>query len=461
MTARILVVDDVGSNVKLLEARLLSEYYEVVPACNGAEAIEICLDGQIDIVLLDILMPGLDGFEVCRRLKADPRTAHIPVIMVTSLTDPEDKVRGLEAGAEDFLSKPVGDLELMARVKNFARLKMVTNELFQRSGSMADAEVEALLEKKLVGRFGDPEQIARILVVDEDELAAARLRHILNENYRVDVVHDPETALIRAIEMDYDTIIVSASFTYHDPLALCSQLRTIQHTRLIPIILVVWEDDGGLVVRALELGVNDYLMRPLEKTELFARLRTQIKRKCYNEFLRQSMNRAIASSVTDGLTGLYNRHYLDTHMPLLLSRASDRERPLSVIAADLDYFKHVNEQYGHDAGDHVLREFSDRLRRNIRNIDLISRYDGDTIVIVLPDADRQAACNVAERIRVMVAGAPFSCGENKQKRSLTVSIGIATLHSRDDGPQTLFARASDALAQAKESGRNRIAISAV
>ncbi len=102
MTARILVVDDVDSNVKLLEARLLSEYYEVVPAYSGAEAIEICLDGQIDIVLLDVLMPGLDGFEVCRRLKANPRTANIPVIMITCLTSPEDKVRGLEAGRKIF-----------------------------------------------------------------------------------------------------------------------------------------------------------------------------------------------------------------------------------------------------------------------------------------------------------------------------------------------------------------------
>ncbi len=148
MTARILVVDDVDSNVKLLEARLLSEYYEVVPAYSGAEAIEICLDGQIDIVLLDVLMPGLDGFEVCRRLKANPRTANIPVIMITCLTSPEDKVRGLEAGAEDFLSKPVNDLELLSRLKSLTRLKMMSDELFQRAGRIADAEVDASLRAR-------------------------------------------------------------------------------------------------------------------------------------------------------------------------------------------------------------------------------------------------------------------------------------------------------------------------
>ena len=118
MTARILVVDDVASNVKLLEARLLAEYYEVVSAYNGSDAFEICLGGQIDVVLLDVLMPGMDGFEVCRKLKDDPRTSNIPVVMVTSLDRPEDKIRGLEAGADDFLSKPVNDLHLMSRVKS-------------------------------------------------------------------------------------------------------------------------------------------------------------------------------------------------------------------------------------------------------------------------------------------------------------------------------------------------------
>ncbi|MRN65902.1 PleD family two-component system response regulator [Brucella sp. 10RB9213] len=460
MTARILVVDDVDSNVKLLEARLLSEYYEVVPAYSGAEAIEICLDGQIDIVLLDVLMPGLDGFEVCRRLKANPRTANIPVIMITCLTSPEDKVRGLEAGAEDFLSKPVNDLELLSRLKSLTRLKMMSDELFQRAGRIADAEVDALLARKMAGKDGNRDEVARILVVDEDELAAARLRHILDENYRVDVASDAETALIRAIETDYDTIIVSASFTYYDPLKLCTQLRTIQRTRLIPIILMVWEDEGALVVRALELGVNDYLMRPLEKIELFARLRTQIKRKCYNDILRQSMERTITQSVTDGLTGLHNRRYIDMHMPLLLTRAIERKQPLSIIMIDLDHFKQVNEQYGHGAGDHVLREFSARLRRNIRGMDLISRYGGEEFVVVLPDTDRQAAFNVAERVRGIVAEAPFVLDSGKRRASLTVSVGVAALRPAGDSLEALFTRATDALIQAKQNGRNRIVLSA-
>jgi len=460
MTARILVVDDVDSNVKLLEARLLSEYYEVVTAYNGPEAIEICLGGQIDVVLLDILMPDMDGFEVCRRLKDDPRTSHIPVVMVTSLDGSEDKIRGLEAGADDFLSKPVSDLQLMSRVKSLARLKLVSDELFQRTGTIADAEVETLLASKMGGNYADEDEVARILIVDEDELAAARLRLILGENYRVDVASDANAALIRAIDTDYDSIVVSANFTYYDPLRLCSQLRTIERTRLVPIILVVREDEGALVVRALELGVNDYLMRPLEKLELFARLRTQIKRKCYNDLLRQSLNRTITMAVTDSLTGLHNRRYLDTHMPVLLTRAMGRERPLSVIMLDFDHFKRINDQYGHDAGDDVLREFATRLRKNIRGMDLMCRYGGEEFVVVLPDSDVGAAKAVAERIRMAVSDTPFVVTNGKHRVNLTISMGIAGLRLVGDSADALFSRTDAALYQAKKAGRNRIVSSA-
>ena len=199
MTARILVVDDAESHVKLLEALLLREYYEVVTASNGAEAIEICLGGQIDVVILDVLLPEMDGFEVCRRLKDDPRTTNIPVVILTALDGAEDKIKGLEAGADDFMSKPVKDLQLLSRVKSLARLKMVSDELFQRTGTVADTEVEALLVTKLSGRFGGGEDAARILVVDENELAAARLRMILGEDYFVDVAHDANGALILSL----------------------------------------------------------------------------------------------------------------------------------------------------------------------------------------------------------------------------------------------------------------------
>ena len=126
MTARVLIVDDVPANLKLLDAKLTAEYFGVLKAASGPEAIEIATRELPDIILLDVMMPGMDGFEVCRLLKAAPATEHIPVVMVTALDQSKDRVQGLEAGADDFLTKPVNDLALFARVKSLVRLKMVT-----------------------------------------------------------------------------------------------------------------------------------------------------------------------------------------------------------------------------------------------------------------------------------------------------------------------------------------------
>ena len=122
MTARILVVDDSPVNVKLLEAKLTAEYYDVLPALSGREALALAEAESPDLILLDVMMPEMDGYETCRRLRANPRTRHVPVVMVTALTDVSDRVRGLEAGADDFLSKPLNDIALFARVRSLVRL---------------------------------------------------------------------------------------------------------------------------------------------------------------------------------------------------------------------------------------------------------------------------------------------------------------------------------------------------
>jgi len=143
MTARVLVVDDVPANVKLMEARLSAEYFDVTTAQSGPEALALCERAECDIVLLDVMMPDMDGFEVCRKLKSNPLTHHIPVIMVTALDQPSDRVRGLEAGADDFLTKPVTDVALIARVRSLARLKMVTDELRLRALTSKEIGIES------------------------------------------------------------------------------------------------------------------------------------------------------------------------------------------------------------------------------------------------------------------------------------------------------------------------------
>src|SRR5919106_2629366 len=171
MSARVLVVDDVLANVKLMEARLTAEYFDVVTAMSGPEALALCERAQCDIVLLDVMMPDMDGFEVCRRLKANPKTHHIPVIMVTALDQPSDRVRGLEAGADDFLTKPVSDIALIARVRSLVRLKMVTDELRMRAVTSRDIGIESP-ERDAVTDTG---RDGRVLIVDDRRPSYERL----------------------------------------------------------------------------------------------------------------------------------------------------------------------------------------------------------------------------------------------------------------------------------------------
>ena len=163
MTARVLVVDDVPANVKFLEARLSAEYFDVTTAHIGAEALVACERAECDIVLLDVMMPDMDGFEVCRLLKGNPATHHIPVVMVTALDQPSDRVKGLQAGADDFLTKPVSDIALIARVRSLTRLKMMTDELRMRAMTSREIGIESG-EREAIAEQG---KAGRVLVVDD------------------------------------------------------------------------------------------------------------------------------------------------------------------------------------------------------------------------------------------------------------------------------------------------------
>src|SRR6201990_3571342 len=227
MSARILVVDDIAANVKLLEARLSAEYFDVLTACNGAEALAICARAECDIVLLDVMMPDMDGFEVCRRLKSNPATHFIPVVMVTALDSPSDRVRGLDAGADDFLTKPVSDVVMIARVRSLTRLKMMTDELRMRAITSHEIGVQAP-EREAIADTG---VCGRVLLVDGRPSSYERLAPVLASEHSVDVEPNPAEALFHAAEGNYDLLIVSLSLENFDGLRLCSQARSLERTR--------------------------------------------------------------------------------------------------------------------------------------------------------------------------------------------------------------------------------------
>ena len=451
MTARVLVVDDVPANVKLLEARLSAEYFDVITAMSGDEALAICERAECDVVLLDVMMPNMDGFEVCRRLKISPATHHIPVVMVTALDQPSDRVKGLEAGADDFLTKPVSDIALIARVRSLARLKLMTDELRMRAVTSREIGLENPGREAVAeaGRNGS------ILVVDDRPASAQRLAEMLSGEHTVEIEADPNEALFHAAEGNYDLLIVSLGLDNFDGLRLCSQVRSLDRTRNVPILAVTDAEDNTRLARGLEIGVNDYLSRPIDKNELMARVRTQIRKKRYTERLRDNVQMSIEMAITDALTGLYNRRYMESHVGTLVEQAQSRGKPLTVLVLDIDYFKSVNDNHGHDAGDDVLREFALRIRKSIRGIDLACRYGGEEFVVVMPETDLAVATMVAERLRRRIASEPFPIQKGSRTVEVTISIGIAALGG-DDNAAGVLKRADQALYRAKRDGRNRV-----
>ena len=451
MTARVLVVDDILSNVKLLEAKLTAEYFEVATAYNGLECLAKMEEATPDIVLLDVMMPGMDGFEVCRRIKANPATAHVPVVMVTALDQPSDRVAGLDAGADDFLTKPVDDAALFARVRSLVRLKMMTDELRMRETT---GENMGLLDQ--TDSKADADQSGRILIIEDRPESVAWFAGALQPKHEVSSVETFEEALVRVRGGDYDLIVVSLGMRGFDGLRLCSQLRSLPEGRNVPILVVVSDGDRRKLTQALEMGVNDYLTRPVDKNELMARVRTQMRKKRYADRLRHNVQLSLEMAITDQLTGLHNRRYMSRHLDNLVNSARDSGKPLAFLIMDIDFFKAVNDTHGHDIGDEVLKEFAKRIAANVRGIDLACRYGGEEFVVVMPDTEISYAYSIAERLRKSIETTPVKISRDPGKIGITISIGIAASEGADDTADKLLHRADQALYRAKRSGRNRV-----
>jgi two-component system cell cycle response regulator len=447
MSARVLVVDDISANVRLLQAKLESEYFSVVTASSGFEALEVVASAKPDIVLLDVMMPGMDGFEVCIRMKADAATAHIPVILVTALSEQEFRLQGLAAGADDFLTKPVDNLALFARVRSLVRVKQMTDEL--RSREQTSRELGALdAEATPVDTSG-----ARVIVVAENVESFAGLAKCLEPDITAQFV--PAAAGIAdAVGGDCDAIVIDADVTGYDGLRLCAELRGNEVTRQAPILLLIETEDRDRLVKALDIGVTDYALKPIDPPEFMARTRAQIKRKRYQDRLRDSYHRRVEMAVTDELTGLFNRHYLKNHVKEAMRRGSDGHG-CAVMILDIDYFKKVNDTHGHAAGDEVLQTFAKRLARGVRGVDLACRLGGEEFVVLMPDTDLAAAEHVAGRLKESIAATPFSIKTLEVPIHVTCSIGV-TVERAGDTFESMLERADQGLYEAKESGRNRV-----
>jgi len=239
-------------------------------------------------------------------------------------------------------------------------------------------------------------------------------------------------------------------------LRLCSQLRSLPEGRNVPILVVVSETDRRKLHQALEMGVNDYLTRPVETNELVARVRTQLRKKRYADRLRHNVQLSLEMAITDQLTGLHNRRYMSRHLDNLIGQAERTAKPLAFLIMDIDFFKSVNDTHGHDIGDEVLQEFARRISANVRGCDLACRYGGEEFVVVMPDTDVPFAYAVAERLRHSIETTPVMISRPPGNLGITISIGIAGSIGLGDTAEALLHRADQALYSAKRTGRNRV-----
>ena len=336
--------------------------------------------------------------------------------------------------------------------KSLARFKEITDELrsravMSREYGLGDPLAAAAAETGLQGN---------ILLVEDRASASERIVHVLGQRYQVVLEPNPQQAVFRAAEAQFDLAIVSLGLQQTDGLRILSQFRSLERTRHMSLLMIGEAEDRQRFLRGLDIGVNDFLMRPVDRNELLARTRTLVRNRRFGERLRSNVATTMEAAVIDQLTGLHNRRYLDKQLPQVFAESKRDERPMSVLVLDIDKFKAVNDTYGHDAGDEVLKTFARRVRACVRGDDLLIRFGGEEIVIVMPDTSEDVATFVAERIRARVEGTGFAIDRGMRQIPVTTSIGVAHLMMHDASPDDILKRADAALYRAKAEGRNRV-----
>jgi two-component system, cell cycle response regulator len=453
MSGRVLIVDDTATNRIGLKARLADACYEVVQAASGAEALIAARREAPDVILLAADMPGMDGVETCAALKADPAARHIPVVMLTGRADRTAHLRGLAAGADEFLVRPVDDLALLARLRNLLREKAMIDELQLRAQT---CRALGLAEPAAAPPL--PEALPRIEVICTDPRRCHALRRIVRDGFdaAIDCLAPRRALGPRNSGTSPDLVIVAPGpGNGDDLLAMLPDLRSRPVTRAASILAVLPPSVPGLGVAVLDLGANDYVAHDVDHEELALRLRGLIRRKRYSDRLRTELADGLRMAVTDPLTGLYNRRYAQHHLDQIAARAARSGGSYAVMLLDIDRFKAINDSYGHAAGDFVLAEVARRLRDNLRGVDLLSRHGGEEFLAALPDTTAGEARIAAERLRAIVADTPF-VPPGAAPIAVTLSVGVAMGGPGPSPIGQVLAAADRALYDSKHDGRNLV-----
>jgi two-component system, cell cycle response regulator len=454
MTGTILIVDDVVTNRIVLKVKLVAACYETVQAATGAEALRLAASVIPDLILLDIGLPDIDGITVCERLRACVVTRDIPIIMVTALTDMASKIRALEVGADEFLSKPMDDQTLLARVRSLLRAREAEAELRLRESTCRElgfAEPTAQFQgRATIGLIA----AARETSVHWRRAIAPYSRNDMVVMGRAEALSDAPLATVP------DVFVIACDLEHPgDGLRLMSDLRSRSATRHSAVCIVLRQDAETQAAMALDLGANDLLTDPFDAQEMALRLTTLVRRKRLGDQLRNAVRDGLRLAVADPLTGLYNRRYALPHLARIADRAFQTGKPFAVMVVDLDRFKSVNDRFGHAAGDAVLVEAARRLRENLRSVDLLARIGGEEFLVAMPDTTDDEARAAAQRLCHVIGAEPIPMPESQEPIRVTASIGLAIGSYRADeawGATEITGQADHALLEAKSHGRNQV-----
>jgi diguanylate cyclase (GGDEF)-like protein/PAS domain S-box-containing protein len=456
MTARILIVDDVPANTRLLEAKLAAEYYQVGSARDGFEALTVARDWQPDLILLDVMMPGENGFSLCRRLKAAAATRHIPVIFMTSLDDLQDKLQGFDAGGVDYVAKPLQIAEVVTRIRTHLELSTLRRQLAAQNTELLLARDE--LEERV--RLRTAALTAEIEERRRAELELQRSSEQIHDLYN----HAP----CGYHSLDKDGVCVRVNDTQVNWLGYprneligkrFSDFLTPRSARVFGKAFPLIKQRGWVRDIELQLVRRDGNSMPvlLSATAVsdaegqFVMTRTTLydlsERKQTEELIRHMAHH-------DPLTGLSNRTLFQQRLGQLIAHARRRNESVATMFLDLDQFNQINDSFGHAVGDMVLREISKRLSRCLREEDALARWGGDEFVVALatPDVHR-ASRQVAEAMLKELCEPVFA---EKHELHLSGSIGISLYPADGEDVQTLLRAADTAMYHAKEKGRGTL-----
>jgi len=439
------VVDDETDAVNLFQAALNDQGFQIETAANGAQAVEKARSFLPDVILMDVIMPELNGYIATERLKADPATSDIPIILVTGLNKVEDKLRGLESGADDFLNKPFNIQELLSRVHSLVKIKKLQEQLKEMS------ERQPLLAhiKKSLSTYR-----SHILVVEDDERIRNICKWILDAGgYVVDTVPDGGEAQKHLKAAIPDLILLDLMLPDINGLDLVQKLKQDPATQDIPVIIITAMSDMKTKVKSFNTGVDDYLVKPVKSLELLARVKVNIRKHLAQQELKYSLDQTFQQSISDPLTGLCNRQYMSTVMDRELAIFKRHGRIFSLMILDIDNFKSINDNLGHLSGDQVLTAVAKILKDEIRTSDLAVRYGGDEFIVIFSDTKEDQAMIIAQRIRAAVEQKKFIEGKDQM---ISVSVGLTQASANDSTGEDIIKRADDAMYQAKRAGKNRV-----